>query len=90
MKINPGSLDSVAYIMYSVFKEERKMLTPEEITAIIDTYDLRDCVVILSVFAPDLLESISYDVYYHPHDPKTLELARRAVHEARAREKRLN
>lgn len=60
------------------------------VSALVDTYCLRDCVAILALFAPDLLAGLADDVRSRPDDPATLEKARRAVHEARAREKRMN
>lgn len=65
-------------------------MNDQMISALIDAYCLRDCVAILAAFAPDLLGALSEDIRLRPDDPKTLEKARRAVHEARAREKRMN
>lgn len=58
--------------------------------ALIDTYTLEDCISILAFGAPDLLEQIAEDVRLFPDVTKTLEKAKSAVHEAVAREKRIN
>ena len=58
---------------------------------LIDTYSLRDCVSLLAVCAPDLLDSLHEDLALAQDDPaRALTMARNAVHLALSRESRPN
>lgn len=56
------------------------------VSALIDTYPLADCIALLAACAPDLLHAIADDVRLHPDNPDTLKKARSALHEALARD----
>ena len=58
---------------------------------LIDTYALEDCVALLAVCAPDLLDSLREDLALAQDDPaRALTMARNAVHLALSRESRPN
>lgn len=66
-------------------------MDPKLAAQLIDSYSLRDCVSLLAVCAPDLLDSLREDLATAPDDPlRALTMARNAVHLALSRESRPN
>lgn len=58
---------------------------------LIDGYALDDCIALLAVCAPDLLDSLREDLATAPDDPdRALTMARNAVYLALSRESRPN
>lgn len=58
---------------------------------LIDAYSFEDCVALLAVCAPDLLDALREDLFAVADDPaRALIMARNAVHLALSRESRPN
>ena len=65
-------------------------MDPLEMSMIIESYPLEDCIAVLAISAPHMLEFIEQDLILRRDDPQTLKKARRLIYDALAQERMRN